>query len=419
MKRSEFDSHPIWNQATTLLGQADALKAVDADEQGQLDRIHLIIDYVLTHRDMASTYAAFFTGSMLDPAAAHIQQATSYIASRASSPQNRAQTTSAVTYVEAVLIDMAPWPRRYAKGGVVTQLNTLFEDLLERQNEHLVKQEQRQIEVLSHLDAIADEARQLSLQTEATLHEVAASGQKVATQIDAAAVRIDEVVQTGIKTIDGLKDKNTTSFSEWKQSADDELKAVFEEMNKDIDAGQKEVTAKLEHLRKTAKDYDSLTTADAAGVLAQHFATESRTTRTTSLTLLIAGFVFLIAAAAPFVPLLFENDETPPTWQSIVLRLSFGALAASAATVAIRLGSRFSAEATASKRMEMELRTFGPFLAANTDQENVDAARLELIDRAFGKSYIAHLGGRPDEDTVPVSGLTDIINAIGRVAGRQ
>ncbi len=64
--------------------------------------------------------------------------------------------------------------------------------------------------------------------------------------------------------------------------------------------------------------------------------------------------------------------------------------------------------------MDLELRSFGPFLANVTEKDNVDAARIELLDRAFGKAY-----GAPDaddkEEVVQVSTIMQIINAASKL----
>ncbi|MGV0110536.1 hypothetical protein [Arthrobacter sp. CP30] len=418
MKRSEFDSHPLWKMVEDALDQVESIEPVDGDEAVELERIQFLLDYVLSHREMGTAYAAFFTGPMLDSLVSHVQQVSSYMANRVSTTQYRAHTTSAIPYAESLLVDMAPWPRRYAKGAAVTQMNTLFEDLLEMQAKHLKQQEVRQANVLQRFDSIEDSMLEKQNATQVSLGRVEASAMKVSDQIVAASTRIDQVVQTGLETIDGMKAQNSDAFKEWRVQTDNQWKADYNRIEKDLVLRNAQADDALLKLQGTISDYEKLSSLGAADVLAKHFATASRNARLSSSGLFVLGFIFLIAAAIPFIPLILTAVDSPPSWESIGVRASFGVLAGSAAAVAIRLGSRFSNEATAGKRMEMELRTFGPFLATNADQENVDSARLELVDRAFGKSYIAHLGAKPDEDTVPVSGLTDIINAISRVTGK-
>lgn len=417
MQRLEFDSHPVWVTASAILERVEGIEPADADETTELERIAFLVTYLLEHKDMAAQYGAFFTKPMLDAPVANLNQANSYLSSRESTPANRAQTKQAIPQVEAILTHMAPWPRRYGRGAQVSQMTTLFEDLLARQGTHLREQEERQIEVIGHLEALDTAGEERHQAVLKSLETVEASGQKVSDQIDAASGRIDEVVQTGLKTIDGLKEKNNESYSKWLEGIDGAWRDDYKRYFESVQAHQKDADEALASLKKTVQEHQNLTTLSAADTLAKHFASQSTSSHKASVLLFVLGFLFLVAAAAPFVPLLFDQGDTA-SWPSIVLRLSFGVLAGSAATVAFRLGGRFSNEATSSQRMEMELPTFGPFLATVTGQDNVDAARLELVDRAFGKSYIAHLGQSQDEDSVPVAGLTDIINAIARVANK-
>jgi hypothetical protein len=51
-----------------------------------------------------------------------------------------------------------------------------------------------------------------------------------------------------------------------------------------------------------------------------------------------------------------------------------------------------------------------------SDQTEVDKARVNLIDRAFGKSYVGDRGTQAAEDTVPVSAFSQVVDAITKIA---
>ena len=61
--------------------------------------------------------------------------------------------------------------------------------------------------------------------------------------------------------------------------------------------------------------------------------------------------------------------------------------------------------------MALELQTFGPFLANVKDKNTVDGARLELVDRAFGKSYVPN-DGDSSTDAVPVTAFAHILELV-------
>ncbi|MHA7292903.1 hypothetical protein ACX80G_03385 [Arthrobacter sp. HLT1-21] len=416
MQREQFDSHQIWAATRTALDRAREIEPLDDVESKELERIQFIMDYVMSHQDMGTVYAAFFTQQMLDTPLPYVTQVNEMLAYRHATAGHRAQTTQAVPQAEAMLFYMASWPRRYAKGGQVNQMSTLFENLLERQAEELEARKSKQAEVIRHLNKLQEAGDERADEVRSALSDLETVGRKVSIQIEAASGRIDEVVQNGLTTIDGLKQKNSEMFQDWVEGIDAEWRDDYKKYFDAIAAKRKRADEELESLKATVAEHEKLTSLSAADTLAQHFMKQAASSSWISLGLFVLGFLFLIAAAVPFGILLTEaGDLSDTSWPGIVLRLSFGVLAGSAATVAIRLGGRFSNEATASKRMEMELRTFGPFLATVAEQKDVDTARLELIDRAFGKSYVTQLSNKADEDTVPVSGLTQIIEAIGRL----
>lgn len=101
-------------------------------------------------------------------------------------------------------------------------------------------------------------------------------------------------------------------------------------------------------------------------------------------------------------------------WGRIVIRVALGGLLGSAAAVVVRLGGRFLAQAAAAKRMELELRTFEPFLANVKKRESVDQARLEIVDRSFGRAYETRTTA-DKEDSVELSALGQITDTISKL----
>ena len=104
-----------------------------------------------------------------------------------------------------------------------------------------------------------------------------------------------------------------------------------------------------------------------------------------------------------------------PQWSLIAVRVAIGILAGSAATVVIRLGARLNSDANTNKRMELELRSVGPFLANVVDPADDDAARIALVARAFGqRSDDVHAETR--SDTVQVAAVAQLIELFAKAA---
>jgi hypothetical protein len=192
------------------------------------------------------------------------------------------------------------------------------------------------------------------------------------------------------------------------------LKSYTEEQKRAIDNALTNASGALKSLKEKETEYANISAAAGGAKLANEFNTEATSGQELGLRLYMIGFGVLVLAALPLVLWLFWppiSQQGDGIWPHFLIRISLGVLGASAATVLIRLGSRFVTGATASKRMALELQTFGPFLANVKDKETVDSARLELVDRAFGKSYAPGESDSKD-DAVPVSAFAHILDLV-------
>jgi hypothetical protein len=171
----------------------------------------------------------------------------------------------------------------------------------------------------------------------------------------------------------------------------------------------------LDRLLESESGFANLSAAAATDKLAGHFATEAKTGRAVGMWLYIAGGVLIATAASPLLLLLLPGNlssDADTRWEQLVIRAGIGAALASAATVAIRLGGRFFANANVTKRMELDLKTFGPFLA-NVDPKEADKARINLVERALGKP--AELGNGSREDSVSIGGMSQLLDAASKL----
>jgi hypothetical protein len=174
----------------------------------------------------------------------------------------------------------------------------------------------------------------------------------------------------------------------------------------------------LERLRESEKDFETLSKAAATDKLAGHFAAEAKSGRRLAIILYVVGAVFIAAAASPLFLLLVPGNlgtDIETRWEQIVIRAGIGVAAASVATVAIRLGGRFLSSANVAKRMELDLKTFGPFLA-DVNQIEADKARINLVERALGRPIES--GQDLREDSVSVAGMTQLLEVAAKYLAR-
>jgi hypothetical protein len=419
--RHDFDNHALWSRLSEIEAILELVAAEGVTAEVDLiENIRFYISHVRSFRDLSSSSSALFSNAMIAPVLATFDSVKASLDNRVTNGSSYSNfVVEARQLAEDSLLHMGPWPRPYARGGQVQQMSTLYEDLLERQRMSVQALAAIHEGLRSEIAALSAEVEEKKVAAIDEFDALRTEAGAVAATIEQQKTRIDDVVESGINALADTRTSLTKAYQEWQA---DRLAAYDRELSPFTDEARTKVeqaSEALDKLRETEVEYTNLSGAVAAGRLSEHFEKEARLGRRNGILLYLLGFSFLAAAALPLVLLLQRSVDTAelnPHWDQIALRAAIAAVGASAATVAIRLGSRFITDATASKRMELELRTFGPFLANVSDQTEVDKARVNLIDRAFGKSYVGDRGTQAAEDTVPVSAFSQVVDAITKIA---
>lgn len=415
MLREDFDSHGVWNNVASIKNSVEKLRLeADSVEAALLDRILFIAEYIESFKTLGATASAMFSEPLMAPVCNALTPALQHLQQREQSPAYRNYTDQAVAHAESALVPLGAWPRPYARGAQITQLRTLYQDLFSKQAEQVALIDAKRAEIERQIAQYVREISEQRAQIEQRLSSLETQAATVIATVDGEKKRIDEVVQTGLDRIDKLKDVDEERFKSWLQERTAELGQFREHERGGMSSLLDEARGAVDKIRADEREFANISSAAGAGKLASEFEGEATTGRWLGLGLYGLGFIFLIAAAIPLVVLLFEGSgagAASDQWQRLVIRVSLGLLGASAATVLIRLGSRFVTGSNASKRMALELRTFGPFLANVEDKSSVDNARLELVDRAFGKSYVP-AATVEKEDAVPVTAFSHVIDLV-------
>lgn len=416
MRRDEFKQHHLWaiaNEVTDLVEKISETAA--QDELVILRRIAFLISHTRSYRELANV-SELFNEQLLAPALSALGNASASLRQRATNATYRQYTDQALVHAENLLVTVSSWPRPYAKGAQAQQMKLLYEEIQLAQARELERIEAKYVDVQSRMESAVAELIFQRDQVELALRGFQAEAGSVASAVDQQKERVDKVINDGLQQVNHLMKENSEAFSAWTEARQIEWDD-FAEQNQDLmDRKVNEAGVSLDKLKSDEAEFANLTTAITGQKLAKEFAEEAKTSQVIGLILYGLGFVALALAAVPLFMLMGERpvEQTPDvTWQHFAIRLSLGVLGASAATVLIRLGARFLTNSSASKRMALELQTFGPFLANVRDKETVDAARLELIDRAFGKSYApSGVGTETSEDVVPVTALAQIVDMV-------
>ncbi|QHF19831.1 hypothetical protein GTU71_02460 [Rathayibacter sp. VKM Ac-2762] len=368
---------------------------------------------------MGATSAALFTAHMLSGVEGVLNEVEQYLQSRLRMGSTSGYAELAAQSAESSLNLMGAWPRPYGRGGQVQQMETLYEDLLEEQRKSVLelarRHEQLREEVTDSSAALAQNAEEVVV----SIKELAAKADTTHEAVNAEKTRIDTVVTDGQDAINDIKKENQANYEAFLDDRRLKFEDEVQPIMKKISAELEEAEEKLKRLRIAEHEFANLSSAAANDKLSRHFAQEAKTSRWVGIGSYVLGLLLLGAGATPLVTSALGGGTGEENWPHFLTRLAIALVAGSAATVTIRLGSRFIESANVSKRMELEMRTFGPFLENVTDKDAVDAARIELIDRSFGKTFGSSQSDKNEPEALPVSTFTQILAAVSRVAGRS
>jgi hypothetical protein len=381
------------------------------------------MQYVRSFDVVASTRAAFFHPQMLDNVHSVWNQAHSSLSQRVSGGEGYINyTQQAADQAESALLQMAPWPKPYGKGGEVSQLNTLFEQLLEAQRVSISALEAEHAALRGEVSTFSEQIDSKQDDVSAKLDTIYAEAAAIKTASEHQQGEVEDAVNEARQSIANLTKVNDANFKEWTEARELAFQDEFAPLKNQITEQLAAANVEYDDLLAAKEKYEKLVGAIAADEVSSQFASESKWGRRTGTAFYITGFVLLAAAAIPLVWLLFDKSHVAQAtvdWNVIIVRVSLAILAGSAATVAIRLGGRLINNANAIKRMELELRAIGPFLANVSEEKRVDDAFIGLVGKSFGNSYAqtASPGGKEpreakDEATEQVTTTAQIVELI-------
>lgn len=422
MLRSDFDSHALWGVLSRIDSQITTIvEQHQPPELPFLERIQAQMAYVRSFDVVASTRAAFFHPQMLAPVQTVWESVESMLSTRVG---NGVEYTNylqqAADQAETGLLHMAAWPRPYGKGGEVKQMNTLFEQLLEAQRISIdalnAEHEKLRNEIINYnarVESKRDEVSAELLEAQGNLETLQATIEEQRSMLAAAITEAESAVEA-------LDEKNSVAYKDWRTARE----AAFEEDFQPLRDGAAErleaAEAEYEELIGAKEKYTKLVSAIAADEVASQFESEADWGRRVGNRFYLLGFALLLVATVPLIWLIFDgtkSDDGAVNWTALITRVAIGILAGSAATVAIRLGSRLINNANAIKRMELELRAIGPFLANVSEKPKVDDAFIELVGKAFGNTYAetSSTGGKDStDDKTSVTTLAQLLELIDK-----
>lgn len=427
MQLNAFESHGMWQRLAEIEDQLGQLRAsdngvnIDLIDEMQTRGAQIRAAYTVRRRLAPLVVPQQLEGvdSQLPSWLNSLQSAISYTDS------NRAQyLNQAVQYAQNATATISTWPSAHPTTVEERLEVAVVDELLARTGVFEQALKEKFERVNQDIEQANARTAQVTAAIEASERSIAAAVTEAAAAVSAEKARIATVIDEGNAKIAGFDAILAKSLKDWQAERSAKFVDELAQLRADQLALLDGARNKFEELTRVVGDYEALVQADSADRLALHYEQEAAKAQKDGKRTNAWGFVLLIAAAIPLLLVVLQPlwaaigiEVANPTWESLVARAGVAAVFVGAATVAIRLGSADLRRAADYKRLAMELRTMGPFLAAVSDGESVDQARLDLVNRTFGQAYVPSRDEKP-EDAVPVTVLQQLLTLLTKTVSR-
>lgn len=418
MDQETFTDHSVWSLVDQIEGTLlDVTSNAPDDTELGVGKLRYLVGYVRSHR---TADAGPYSPAMLAGAQTHLQGVHTSLTNYMSGWNANYLHQAATDHGDSVLTVLGTWPTLPAKGGAAAAALRHFEEYR--------KLAEASIEALrQQLRDLADEQRkheQTTLTTEQELAaRLAALQQRVEQQdsrIGTDEARLDTALTTTNQAFTDGQTKREERFSDWLSKKGGELTESAQpylDQLQQVTSDGDQVYRALEELRDSTERVAGQATA---AVLARNHGAYALREWIAGIVANVLGFIALGAGAliiTSAVAGIGANEAV--SWQFVALKLGLTGTIVAAAAVAIRLGRQFLSRAAAAKRVELELRAIGPFLA-DIDEEpsEVQKAKLAFLGKTFGQSWDDPHQAKTDEDLVNITAVERIADSLAKVITR-
>jgi hypothetical protein len=381
--QQEFEDHPLWTSVSNVLDVLDDSEgSATGAEVGDRERIRFVAALARSFREVDSVY---FVPTMLDQVnqgwvAAHNQIVNN--------PNNPASVEAARTQAEATMVQMGSWPQPVAKGGAAAKANRIFEEYRDVAGEAAERLRERVAGLTAELDRTRAEHEEAAAETEAALAALRKQVDGQAARITADEARLDKALTDSNEAFRTAQNERDEAYRGWLKTQGEALEELAHPRLAQLTEMRDEAKKHLAELADLHDRVEKLAGKATGAVLARGYGQYSFREWISGVIAYVLGFAVLGAVGLflfSVVQRVAADQEV--TWQFVALRLGVTLTGAAAAGVAFSLGAKFLHRANVNKRIELELRAIGTFLEDVDDLGAVRQAKLDFVNRMFGRAW--------------------------------
>lgn len=367
MQAADMKEHALW-------GALDSSKAtVDGFESGVgstvKDRVVATRQYLRRFR--SGSTADLFSEAMLNKMKSNIDQLNNQLASLPRNPT--AQASAAMATMDTIVGLAAAWPQPFTNTRIGQTLESSLDDFRDSLTDEKSSLSQFARQIREEIETLSQEKQSLEKEIRQLELTVKSEGENL-------ALRQEEHDQQ----FSAAQQDRTTAFDAALKSLEESIKSEASAVLDNARSRQSEAHAVHDQIVALRDEAEKVASEATAGILARDFGKYSIQQLTASVCSFIACGAFLFWAAKSVSDSLTSlTPNESPSWQWVALKLALTLSIIGGASVFLALGNKFLRNSTNSKRIELELRAIGPFLADLGDDARLES-KMDFARRTFG-----------------------------------
>ncbi|GAB3706034.1 hypothetical protein GCM10027598_07900 [Amycolatopsis oliviviridis] len=403
--QAQFEGHPLWQVTDELQSHFEENESAISSGNGEIgEQIRYCLAFISPHKTLTdpapySMLALSNTQSFLSQT---LQEVRNYV-----SNNNTAHLQNASSYLDQAVHSFSAWPVINAKGGAAALANRAFKEyrdsaeaaiarLLESNNEQSNRISEILNEANQERERLAEKLRSLSDQIDRTEQRIAQD-----------ETRLDTALVTNSEAFTNSQQRNKESFDAWLSKQGEELTERAQPHLSQVETLKTNAEGHLNEIEELHKSVEKASSKAAAAILAKDYGSYSTREWVSGVVAYAFGFAVLVGLGIYLVRTFGQVSSTfSPTWQYVILKLGITVTGAIAAGVAFQFGSHALTRASTNKRVQLELGTIGAFLSDVEDSSKVERAKLDFVDRMFGRTWEG--GDQTDKSSQGANGVNTL-----------
>lgn len=395
MDKKKFDAHPLWDtmeqvrNAATRLGEID--HCVDAVE-------HLCSTAGYIRRFQKSANILLFSSKMLDSMKNCWESIDSYVRYQLDNPSSD-YSNQIMGALEGVVEEASKWPQPWDN----TPLTKSMTEDLSRYQRDVEESRGRQ---RKKAEALAGRLREIEAQRDALEKDLVT----LRSEFENQERRIASLVDSQISSFDTAQRDRDKNFKDWLDERKNDFDSKMVVADGSLSVKVAEAQMLLAGMEGRRDEVEKIASDTTSALLARDFGSYSNRQFWASLIMYILGFSLVVLAG---VMLFFSVKSIAPdvaaSWQWVSMKFTLTATIVGGATVCFTLGNRIYRQSTSSKRVELELRALGPFLADLESEEARIKVKSMFADRSFGHAFDVD-SSKPEGESVNINLLSQLID---------